>query len=123
MGVLAAAGVVVNDTLVLIDRVNSLRDKGFSRHFALTQAGRDRFRPIFLTTMTTFVGLTPLMMEQSTQAQFLIPMASALAFGVMAASVVTLIMTPCVYSMGDDIRERMKAGMGRLLANKDVKDS
>ncbi len=122
MGVLAAAGVVVNDTLVLIDRANNLRDIGFSRHHALIQAGRDRFRPIFLTTMTTFVGLTPLMMEQSTQAQFLIPMASALAFGVMAASVVTLIMTPCVYSLGDDIRLGMKAGMDRLFANNVARD-
>lgn len=109
MGVLAAAGVVVNDTLVFIDRANKLREAGFSREHSLIQAGRDRFRPIFLTSLTTFVGLAPLLMEKSTQAQFLIPMATSLAYGVMAATVVTLILIPCLYSLGDDLRARLTA--------------
>lgn len=107
MGVLAAAGVVVNDTLVFIDRANKLREAGFSREHSLIQAGRDRFRPIFLTSLTTFVGLAPLLMEKSTQAQFLIPMATSLAYGVMAATIVTLVMIPCLYSLGDDLRARL----------------
>ncbi len=108
MGVLAAAGVIVNDTLVLIDRANKLRAQGFARHHAIVQAGRDRFRPIFLTSLTTFVGLTPLMLEKSTQAQFLIPMATSLSAGVMAATVVTLVMVPCLYSISESARVKVK---------------
>lgn len=108
MGVLAAAGVIVNDTLVLIDRANRLRQQGFARHHAIIQAGRDRFRPIFLTSLTTFVGLTPLMLEKSTQAQFLIPMATSLSSGVLAATIVTLVMVPCLYSISEGARQRIK---------------
>ena len=108
MGVLAAAGVIVNDTLVLIDRANKLRDKGFSPSYAIIQAGRDRFRPIFLTSATTFAGLTPLMLEKSTQAQFLIPMATSLSFGVLAATLITLVMVPCLYSVVEEIRLKLR---------------
>ncbi len=119
MGVLAAAGVVVNDTLVMIDRTNVLRALGFSRNHALVQAGRDRFRPIFLTSLTTFAGLAPLMLEKSTQAQFLIPMATALAYGVMAATVVTLVMIPCLYSLGEDMKTRLGGALRRRLGWRD----
>lgn len=102
-GILASAGVVVNDSLVFIDRINVLRSQGFNLHYCILQAGSDRFRPIMLTTITTFVGLTPIMLETSLQAQFLIPMAMSLAFGVATASIVTLIMLPCAYSMWHQI--------------------
>lgn len=108
MGVLAAAGVVVNDTLVLISRANALRALGFSASHAVIQAGRDRFRPIFLTSITTFAGLAPLMLEKSTQAQFLIPMATSLSSGVLAATVVTLVMVPCLYTLNEDLSDRIR---------------
>lgn len=108
LGVLAAAGVIVNDTLILIDRANKLRDIGFSPTHSIIQAGRDRFRPIFLTSATTFAGLTPLMLEKSTQAQFLIPMATSLSWGVLAATLVTLVMVPCVYSISEELRVKVK---------------
>jgi len=102
-GILASAGVVVNDSLVLIARINHLQEEGLHLKYAILQSGCDRFRPIMLTTITTFVGLTPIMLETSTQAQFLIPMAMSLAFGVVAASIVTLIMVPCAYSLWHQI--------------------
>jgi|TARA_B110000483_G_scaffold228870_1_gene292199 multidrug efflux pump subunit AcrB len=107
MGVLAAAGVIVNDTLVLIDRANKLREQGFSPTHSIIQAGRDRFRPIFLTSATTFAGLTPLMLEKSTQAQFLIPMATSLSWGVLAATLVTLVLVPCIYSISEGARMKV----------------
>lgn len=108
MGVLAAAGVIVNDTLILIHRANSIRANGFSATHAIVQAGRDRFRPIFLTSLTTFAGLAPLLLERSTQARFLIPMATSLSAGVLAATVVTLVMVPCLYSISEQLRERVR---------------
>lgn len=102
MGVIACAGVVVNDNLVLIDRVNKLREQGYALWDALLQGGEDRFRPIILTSLTTFVGLLPIMSETSVQAQFLIPMVTSLAFGVLFATGVTLILVPALYLIGDD---------------------
>jgi multidrug efflux pump subunit AcrB len=103
MGVLACAGVVVNDNLVLIDRINQLRDKGYALREALLQAGEDRFRPIILTSLTTFIGLLPIMSETSVQAQFLIPMVISLAFGVLFATAVTLLLVPAMYLFGERI--------------------
>jgi len=88
LGMFAAAGVAVNDNLVLLDYVHKLRD----------------FRPILLTSLTTFVGLMPLMMERSLQAQWLIPIGISLAFGVMFALLVTLMLVPALYGIGADIR-------------------
>lgn len=102
MGVIACAGVVVNDNLVLIDRVNKLRAQGYALWDALLQGGEDRFRPIILTSLTTFVGLLPIMSETSVQAQFLIPMVTSLAFGVLFATGVTLVLVPALYLIGDD---------------------
>lgn len=107
-GILASAGVVVNSSLVLIDRINTLQAQGLHLRYSILQAGCDRFRPIMLTTITTFVGLTPIMLETSVQAQFLIPMAMSLAFGVAAASVVTLIMVPCAYSLTHQVLEEIR---------------
>ena len=103
LGVIACAGVVVNDNLVLIDRINQLRAAGHPVLRALLQAGEDRFRPIILTSLTTFVGLLPIMAETSVQAQFLIPMVTSLAFGVLFATGVTLLLVPCLYLVGEQI--------------------
>ena len=103
LGVIACAGVVVNDNLVLIDRINNLRDQGYELWDALLQGAEDRFRPIILTSVTTFVGLLPIMSETSMQAQFLIPMVTSLAFGVLFATGVTLVLVPSLYLIGDDV--------------------
>jgi multidrug efflux pump subunit AcrB len=103
MGVIACAGVVVNDNLVLIDRINYLRASGHSLYESLLQGGQDRFRPIILTSITTFIGLVPIMSETSVQAQFLIPMVTSLAFGVLFATGVTLLLVPCLYLLGEQV--------------------
>jgi len=108
LGVIACAGVVVNDNLVLIDRVNSLRNTGASLYDALVLGARDRFRPIILTSLTTFIGLLPIMSETSVQAQFLIPMVTSLAFGVLFATGVTLILVPCLYLFGEQVGDAAK---------------
>ena len=105
LGVLACAGVVVNDNLVLIDRINQLRLQGLKKIEAITQASIDRFRPIILTSLTTFIGLIPIMSETSLQAQFLIPMVISLSFGVLFATTVTLVLVPCMYLMGEQARD------------------
>jgi multidrug efflux pump subunit AcrB len=115
MGVTACAGVVVNDNLVLIDRINRLREEGMELVTALLQAGEDRFRPIILTSLTTFVGLLPIMSETSVQAQFLIPMVTSLSFGVLFATGVTLVLVPALYLIAEDAR----ALRARWLGGKD----
>lgn len=102
-GVGAAAGVVVNDNLVLIDQVNRLRSQGEGAFASLVKAGVGRFRPIMLTSFTTFIGLLPIMFERSTDAQFLKPTIVSLAFGVFFATFVTLIFVPAMYAVGADI--------------------
>ncbi len=102
-GIGAAAGVVVNDNLVLIDYVNRLRAQGEGAFAALVKAGVGRFRPILLTSVTTFVGLLPIMFERSTDAQFLMPTVVALAWGVFFAMFVTLLFVPAMYAVGADI--------------------
>ncbi len=102
MGMLALAGVVVNDSLVLVDFVNKRRQEGQQLIDAVRIAGVARFRPILLTSLTTFFGLTPLIFEKSTQAQFLIPMAVSLGFGILFATIVTLILVPISYMILED---------------------
>jgi multidrug efflux pump subunit AcrB len=104
MGVVALAGVVVNDSLVLVSYVNAQRRKGVSLTEAVRNSGAARFRPILLTSLTTFAGLLPIMTETSFQAQFLIPMAISLAFGVLFATVVTLLLVPALYLILEDLR-------------------
>lgn len=106
LGFLACAGVVVNDNLVLLDRINGLRHQGLAVFDAVMQAGRDRFRAIVLTSVTTFIGLVPIMAEQSVQARFLIPMVISLAFGVLFATAVTLILVPTLYLSADRVGQR-----------------
>ncbi|SIT11371.1 Multidrug efflux pump subunit AcrB [Thalassolituus maritimus] len=104
IGMVAVSGVVVNDNLVLMDYINNRREKGASTYDAVIEAGIARFRPILLTSLTTFVGLIPLISETSLQAQFLIPMAISLAFGVLFATLVSLLLVPCTYVLLDDIQ-------------------
>jgi len=103
-GVVALTGVVVNDSLVMVDYVNRKRGIGLSEMESARQAGLARFRPILLTSLTTFAGLTPLLLEKSLQAKFLVPMAISLGFGVIFATVITLILVPAMYLMLEDIR-------------------
>ncbi|MDA8752643.1 efflux RND transporter permease subunit, partial [Halieaceae bacterium] len=98
----AAAGVVVNDNLVLVDYMRRLRQEGREILDAVIEAGVNRFRPILLTTVTTFVGLIPIMAERSTDAEFLKPAVLSLAFGVLFALFVSLLMVPALYVIGDD---------------------
>jgi len=101
-GIGAAAGVVVNDNLVLVDYMRRLREQGKGIMEAVVDAGVNRFRPILLTTVTTFVGLIPIMAERSIDAQFLKPAVLSLAFGVLFALFVSLLMVPALYVIGDD---------------------
>ncbi|MCQ8184176.1 efflux RND transporter permease subunit [Parvularcula maris] len=103
-GIAAAAGVVVNDNLVLVDYVNRLRSEGAGAFAALVEAGTVRFRPILLTSVTTFIGLLPILFEQSLDAQFLKPVVISLAFGVLFALFVTLFFVPAMYAVGADIQ-------------------
>ena len=97
MGIVALTGVVVNDSLVMVDFINRYRTEGNSIKEAVLEAGPRRFRPIFLTSLTTFVGLIPLILEKSTQAKFMIPMAVSLSFGVLFATAITLLLVPVSY--------------------------
>jgi len=103
MGMLALAGVVVNDSLVLVDWINRRRREGMAIAEAVRRSGGARFRPILLTSLTTFLGLLPLIFEKSTQAQFLIPMAVSLGFGILYATFLTLLLVPVAYLILDDI--------------------
>ena len=103
MGIVALSGVVVNDSLILIDHANRLRrEEGFSAFEAIHQSGVRRFRPIILTTLTTFGGLTPIIFETSMQARFLIPMAISLGFGILFSTTITLMLVPSLYLLVDD---------------------
>ena len=96
-GIIALAGVVVNDSLILVEFANRGRKDNLSLEDAIVSAGKKRFRAILLTTLTTFVGLLPLLFETSVQAQFVIPMALSLSFGILFASTITLVLIPCLY--------------------------
>jgi len=104
IGFVALSGVIVNGSLIFVRFYNTRREEGLSLHDALIDAGRSRLRPIFLTTITTVLGLTPLMLEQDFQARFLIPMAISIAFGLMFATLVTLLILPCIMVIIDDVK-------------------
>ncbi|MEO1079666.1 MAG: efflux RND transporter permease subunit [Pseudomonadota bacterium] len=112
-GIGAAAGVVVNDNLVLVDYIGRLREQGKDSITAILDAGVNRFRPILLTTVTTFVGLIPIMAERSTNAQFLKPAVLSLSFGVLCALFVTLLLVPALYLAGEDISTALAKLRGR----------
>ncbi|ESP92259.1 MULTISPECIES: efflux RND transporter permease subunit [Pseudoalteromonas] len=112
-GIIAVAGVVVNDSLVMVDFVNKAREQGMSIKEAVVEAGCRRFRAILLTSLTTFIGLVPIIMETSLQAQIVIPMAVSLAFGVLFATVITLLLIPCQYVMLEDIKQLVRRVLGK----------
>jgi multidrug efflux pump subunit AcrB len=103
LGMMALIGVVVNDSLVLVDYINKKRATGMPSLEAALIAGAARFRPVMLTSLTTFIGLMPLLFEKSTQAQFLIPMAVSLGFGILFATLITLLLVPVNYMLLDKI--------------------
>jgi multidrug efflux pump subunit AcrB len=109
MGIIALAGVVVNDSLVMVDYANRCRDGGLAPSEAIFQAGIRRFRPILLTTMTTFGGLAPMIFETSRQARFMIPMAISLGYGILFATFITLVLVPALYLVIEDVRVRIGA--------------
>jgi len=111
-GFFAASGVAINDNLVLIDYVNRLRAQGVGAYQAMLDACVARFRPILLTSVTTFMGIMPILFETSTQAQFLKPMVVALAFGVLFDFFLTLMLVPAMYGIGVDIT-RLFRGLWR----------
>ena len=115
-GIVALTGVVVNDSLVLVDFVNRKLRDGATLGDAVREAGVARFRPIILTSLTTFGGLTPLLLERSMQARFLIPMAVSLAFGVMFATFITLALVPAGYLILEDVRSLPGRLRGRSLS-------
>lgn len=104
LGIVALSGVVVNASLVLVHFVNRAREEGLAVREAVLKAGTERFRPIFLTSITTFLGLVPLMFEASVEARPLIPMAISLAYGVLFAATVTLFLVPSLYLVLEDLR-------------------
>jgi len=114
LGIVGLAGVVVNDSLVLIHRINALRRENSQIQEAVVKGGQLRFRAIILTSLTTFGGLTPMMMEKSLQARFLIPMAISLGFGVLFATLITLLLVPCGYMVLEDLHDRIAKIKARL---------
>ncbi len=112
MGIIALSGVVVNDSLILITYANKLRDEGLSAEEAIHKAGVRRFRPILLTTMTTYGGLAPMIFETSRQARFMIPMAVSLGYGIVFATLITLVLVPSLYLLVEDAQ----AGVARVMA-------
>lgn len=107
-GIIALAGVVVNDSLVMVDYVNQARRDGVKLRQAVQDAGSARFRAIILTSLTTFFGLLPIVLEKSLQAKMVIPMAISLAFGILFATVITLLLIPCLYLILDDTKRGLK---------------
>ena len=112
LGLMALVGIVVNDSLVLVDYINKQKEKMGLKDAVLT-AGAARFRPVMLTSLTTFIGLMPLLFEQSTQAQFLIPMAVSLGFGILFATFITLLLVPVNYMLLENGRERILRWRGK----------
>ncbi|MBN2313337.1 MAG: efflux RND transporter permease subunit [Sedimentisphaerales bacterium] len=108
-GIVALSGVVVNDSLIMIDLINRERGGGIALRQVLRDCATRRFRPIILTTLTTFCGLLPMITERSLQARFLIPMAISLAFGVMFATCITLVLVPSLYMILEDLKSRLFA--------------
>ncbi len=112
-GMVALCGVVINDALLLMDYAWQLREKGMERIEAMVAAGKRRFRPILLTTLTTFFGLTPMLLERSLQAKFLVPMAISLAFGILFATVVTLVLIPAISLVFEDLKSLLSPARTR----------
>jgi multidrug efflux pump subunit AcrB len=120
-GLVGLAGVVVNDSLVLMDFVEAGRESGKPIKEAILDAATARFRPILLTSLTTFLGVFPLIIERSVQAQFLVPMAASLGYGILFATVVIMLLVPALTMLEHDVAERVRAfRAGRALARAEV---
>lgn len=117
IGFLALTGIVVNDSLILIDFAKKRIAKGTSCFDALVEAGRVRIRPILLTTITTFLGISPLIFFASGQTAFLSPMAVSLGFGLIFATVLILVVLPCFYMIADDLRNFTYAKFRALMTS------
>jgi multidrug efflux pump subunit AcrB len=121
LGLVALSGVVVNDSLILIDAINRYRQEdGLGLWESVLAGGARRFRPILLTSLTTFFGLAPIIMETSVQARFLIPMAVSLGFGVLGGTFITVLIIPCGYLILEDLRRTMGNSLARLRGNPTV---
>src|SRR5690606_6888441 len=120
MGFVALSGVVVNDSLVLISAINEFRAQGMHLFDAVVAAAARRFRPILLTSLTTFFGLAPMIVETSVQARFLIPMALSLGFGVLFTTFVILLLVPSTYMIIEDVRARARKVKQFLWGDGDV---
>lgn len=114
MGIVALAGVVVNDSLVLIDYANRKQRQGQPHREAIHKAGIRRFRPVILTSVTTFMGLAPMIFETSIQARFLIPMAISLGFGILFATAIALLLVPALYLAVEDGKAFLKWYLGHF---------
>jgi multidrug efflux pump subunit AcrB len=117
-GIIALAGVVVNDSLILVDFVNRERKLGVPLTQAVNDAAKKRFRAILLTSLTTFFGLIPIVLETSLQAQIVIPMAASLAFGILFATVITLFLIPSLYLILDDFGKWWREAWSHILPSK-----
>lgn len=111
-GIIALSGVVINDSLILIDLANRKRAEGVDAFHSVLTAATQRFRPIILTSLTTFVGIAPMMLETSRQAQFLIPMAISLGFGILFSTFLTLVLIPALYMIVEDVKYGTKRVLG-----------
>lgn len=121
LGIIALIGIMVNDGLVLIGKFNSYLKEGMNYNEALIQAGKSRFRAIFLTSLTTIAGLAPLLLEGSRQAQFLKPMAVAISYGIGIATVLTLVMLPLLLSVSNSFKVFIKwMATGKAVTNEEV---
>ena len=119
-GLVGLSGVVVNDSLVLIDRVNRIRREGASMSTAIVHGSKARFRPILLTSATTFLGLTPILLERATQAQFLKPMAASIGFGILLTTFVIMVAVPALIMTNHVVSERVRLALrrrGRVIAD------
>ena len=118
-GIIALIGIMVNDSLVLVGALNEFLKEGYSFENAIFEAGKSRFRPILLTSLTTVAGLGPLIMETSQQAQFLIPMAIAVAYGLIIATFTTLFLLPVLLILVNDFRRSFKF-ISNVISNKNI---
>jgi multidrug efflux pump subunit AcrB len=107
MGLVALAGVVINDNILLIDTANEYRRGGMATVAAAANAPTRRFRPVLLTSLTTFLGLAPMIFETSVQARFMIPMAISLGFGILFSTLITLVLVPSLYLIVEDVKEAL----------------
>ncbi len=117
-GIVGLSGIIVNGALVLVDFVNEERSRGLPPREAIVSAAKSRFRPVFLTAVTTFLGIFPLIIERSIQAQFLIPLAVSIAVGVLLGTILLMLLTPALVMLEADMRaswRRLRGQPGNAL--------